>query len=149
LLRFDFAIPRNEFRHALIQMGYVVLVQFAALLIVGVHTFIWRYIGLRELGTFLRAAIWSAFPVLLLRLALPQQFQEWRVPFSIIIVDTILAFGAVLGIRVLRRELYENYEKSGTTHSSPTNKKRVLLIGAGRAGVITVREIQARSDMNI
>jgi FlaA1/EpsC-like NDP-sugar epimerase len=149
LLRFDFAVPHDEFRRALIQMGYVVLIQFAALLIVGVHTFIWRYIGLRELGTFLRAAIWSALPVLLLRLVLPLQFQEWRVPFSIIIVDTILAFGAVLGLRVLRRELYEHYEKSGTIHSSPTNKKRVLLIGAGRAGVITVREIQARSDMNI
>ena len=53
----------------------------------------------------------AAAALLLLRLALPDVPRpEWRVPLSIILMDTAFAFGGVLAIRVLRRALYERYE---------------------------------------
>ncbi|MGH9902697.1 MAG: polysaccharide biosynthesis protein, partial [Pyrinomonadaceae bacterium] len=151
LLRFDFVIPKQEVAGLIVQLPYVVMLQFAVLLAGGVYTFIWRYIGLSEVKAFLRAAALSALPLLLLRLWLPEDYQEMRVPLSVIVVDTILAFGGVLSLRVARRALYEKFEKKRKAMSSGNGgrKKPVLLIGAGRAGVMFAREIQNCGDLDL
>jgi len=40
LLRFEFALPEGELNNAIEQLPYVVLVQFAALALAGVYSFI-------------------------------------------------------------------------------------------------------------
>jgi FlaA1/EpsC-like NDP-sugar epimerase len=87
-----------------------VLIQFAALHFTGVYSLIWRFIGMAEIQAFIKAAVVSATALLLLRLGLPVSFQAWHVPSSIIAMDTVLAFGGVLALRVARRALYERYE---------------------------------------
>ncbi len=150
LLRFDFQIPRENFFQALRQFPYVVMIQFAALVFAGVYTFIWRYIGMAEIRTFVNASFWSILPVLLIRIGLPTMFHQWRVPLSIIVVDAILASGGVLGLRVLRRALYEQFEKQNrASRNGDSHKKPVLLIGAGRAGVLAAREIRGRGDADL
>src|SRR5207237_763822 len=64
LLRFDFDIPRDNFLQALRQFPYVVLIQFSGLIIAGVYSFIWRYVGMSEVKSFVNAAYWSFFPLL-------------------------------------------------------------------------------------
>jgi FlaA1/EpsC-like NDP-sugar epimerase len=150
LMRFDFVIPRNFYRLLLTQISYVVLVQFAALALAGVYTFIWRYIGLAEVKRFIYASFWSTTLILIVRLGLPDRFDVWKVPLSIVMADAVLAFGGVLGLRVLRRALYEKYEgrtQRGTVAS--LERKPVLLVGAGRAGVLAVKEILSRRDTDL
>ncbi|MGH9905024.1 MAG: polysaccharide biosynthesis protein [Pyrinomonadaceae bacterium] len=150
LLRFDFDIPDWNFAWAWRQLAYVVLIQFAALLLAGVYRFIWRYVSLAEIKAFAKAATWSLLPVLLLRLCLPLEYHRWRVPLSIILVDATLAFVGVLGLRVVRRAVYERYEKHNrVARAGNGRKKPVLLIGAGRAGVMAAREINGRGDTDI
>jgi FlaA1/EpsC-like NDP-sugar epimerase len=150
LLRFDFDVPPDYISRALLQMPLVVLVQFTALLMVGVYAFIWRYIGLTEVRVFLKAALWSAVPLVALRLLPADILQQWRAPLSVILFDTILAFGGVLALRVLRRDLYERSEKRrGSKIERKGERKSVLLIGAGRSGVMTVKEILGRGDAEI
>ncbi len=148
LLRFDFQIPASQMRAVWVQLPYVVLLQFVALAVSGVYSFIWRYIGLAEIWAFGRAAFWSALPVLVLRLGLPERFQDWRVPLSVIVIDTVLAFGGVLAIRVLRRVVFERYEKHQRSGTSG-RRKPVVLVGAGRAGVLAAKEIQGRGDIDL
>jgi FlaA1/EpsC-like NDP-sugar epimerase len=74
------------------------------------------------------------------------------VPLSVGIMDTMLAFGGALGLRVLRRSLFERYEKrkwQRLTSGSNNLKKPVLLIGAGQAGVLVAREIERRADVDL
>ncbi len=149
LLRFDFDIPDQERLHWLVQLPCVVLVQFAALHIFGIYRFIWRYVGMAEVNSFLRAACLALLPTLTFRLAAPQFFNQFRVPLSVIIMNTILAFGGVLALRVFRRILHETYEKHAKRSRVIKRKKPVLLIGAGRAGILSAKEIQSRGNMDL
>ncbi|HWP44355.1 MAG TPA: polysaccharide biosynthesis protein, partial [Blastocatellia bacterium] len=148
LLRFDFMIPERDLHRGLIQLPYVVLIQFLSLKYTRIYSFIWRYIGLTELRSFFKAALYSYLPLLALRLGLPDYFANWRVPLSVAIIDTVLAYGLVLGIRVLRRALYERYEKrQRAVARDGMQVKPILLVGAGRAGVMTAKEILGRGDI--
>lgn len=155
LLRFDFAIPEPELARMLVQLPLALLLQFAALALCGVYSFVWRYVGLREVPAFLKAAAGSAGVLLALRFGLPDELHLWRVPLSVICIDTVLAFGGALSIRVMRRVLYESYERERLDRTASRmlgtrrRRKPVLLVGAGRGGVLVVREIQARGDMDI
>lgn len=154
LLRFDFRIPPAYLEYAAVQLPLAVLLQMTALFLTGIHNFVWRYIGLREVGAFARAAAISALPMLLLRLGLPASAQSWRVPLSILILDTLFAFGGLLALRVMRRMVYERYSRAetgrdGNGRAGGGDDKPVLLVGAGKAGVLAVREIQGRGDMGI
>ncbi len=86
----------------------------------------------------------------MLRFALPASYGTWKVPISVAIMDTLLAFGGVLAIRVFRRVVFERYERG--LHASDGNghaAKRVLLVGAGRAGNLAAKEIQDRVDLGL
>jgi FlaA1/EpsC-like NDP-sugar epimerase len=117
LLRFDFAVPRSDWHRLSIQLPYVVLIQLVVISLAGVYTFVWRYIGLSEVRVFIGACLWSILPLVGLRVGLPERLFSWRVPFSVIVIDAILAFGGILFMRVLRRAVYERpLEAVGITH---------------------------------
>lgn len=147
LLRYDFQVPKEELDSALVQLPVVLVVQLAAIFLFGISNFIWRYVGMAEIKVFALAAACSSLPVLFLRLGLPERFQEFRVPLSIIVMDSMLAFGGLLGIRVLRRLVYEaDLARRTLGH----RKRRVLVVGAGDAGVMIAKEIRAgQTDLDL
>jgi FlaA1/EpsC-like NDP-sugar epimerase len=152
LLRFDFELPRGQAEDFLTQLPYVVLVQMVALSLAGVYTFIWRYVGMSEARAFANAALWSALPILGVRLVLPARMNDYRVPISICLIDTALAFGGALGLRVLRRAIYERaHTRRGSRERERAGHRRkpVLLIGAGHAGMLAAKEIRVRGDADL
>lgn len=151
-LRFEFAVPGYLVRPMLIQLPCVVVLQLLALKLAGVNSFVWRYVGISEVRPFV-VAILSVFLIMVgVRLGLPASVSaQWRVPLSVCVMDTTLAFMGVLGLRVLRRITYEVFEKRSRKKAvaSGVTRRRVLLIGAGRAGVLAAKEIFSRGDMNL
>ena len=149
LLRFDFAIPDDQLQRALVQAPVVLLLQFCLILLTGIYRFVWRYVGMAEIWVFARAGFFSTLPVLAIRLFAPERFELWRVPLSIILLDAVFAFGGLLAIRVLRRSMYERYEREWRHRSSGDKHEPVILVGAGRAGVAVMREISGRGDTGL
>jgi FlaA1/EpsC-like NDP-sugar epimerase len=150
LLRFEFDVPPEQIQASAIQLPFVVLLQFSLLFVTGVYAFIWRYIGMAEVGAFLKAAAGSFLVLTLARLVLPDAVQPLRVPLSIIGMDTVLGFGGVVSLRVLRRALYERYEmKARVAQKGKEEAKPVLLIGAGQAGVLVAKEIAAQGGAGL
>lgn len=147
-VRFDFSIPEKEIRPLFTQLPYVILLQFSALLLARVHKFIWRYVGLAEVKKFVAVALWSALPLVLLRALLPDSLSLLRVPYSIIFIDTCVGFGGALALRMIRRELCER-KRRRPTGAQNVRHKPILLIGAGRAGVLTAVEICGRGDVEL
>jgi FlaA1/EpsC-like NDP-sugar epimerase len=157
LLRFDFKIPPEELRNFATQMPLVVGLQFVALTIFGARSSIWRYTDLGHVRSFVYAALAGLLVIALLRLGLPKPHQAWRVPLSVNLIDVLLAFGGVYAMRVMRRGEYEYKQKrvqlkklnDGNGKGKSKSKRSVLLIGAGRAGSLAAKEIEARGDLDL
>ncbi len=150
LLRFDFNIPDNDLHRGLLQLPYVVLIQFLMLAVAGVYAFIWRYTGLAEVKAFVNAMLSSVVPIAIVRMWMPPTFQDLKVPLSVIFIDTILGFMGVLGLRVLKRVMYERQQKElGATSTASERKKAVLLVGAGEAGMLAAKEILRQGGMGL
>jgi len=147
LLRFDFSLASDEIQKLFFQLLFIVPFQFLVLRLCNVHKFIWRYVSLPEMNRILMALSIVVAPLLVFRFFLPNNLYLAKVPLSIIIVDFFLAAIGIVGIRLLRREIYENMRRARTI-ASALEKKSVLLIGAGRAGVMTLAEIKNRRDCN-
>ncbi len=139
-LRFEFRIPRVWFDRALVQAPVFVALQVIGLAVSGVYSYIWRYVGLAELKGFARGIGVAVVPVVVLRAL---RVSPLDAPTSVIIIDAFMALVGVIGLRVIRRLVYERYERSA---GQPRRRKAVLLLGAGRAGVLAAREILARGD---
>ena len=151
LLRFDFVSGRIDWHSVVLQLPLVVGLQVAGYAFWGVYSFIWRYVGLAEMRAFVGGTATAAIPLLVLRIGLPDEFAAWRMPVSVVIVDAVLALGGTLALRVIRRILFERFERQANERARATENGpvRVLLVGAGRAGLLAAREISGRGDLGL
>lgn len=136
---------------AITQLPFVVFVQFSTLFLVGAYSILWRYVSIEDIKVFFKAAIISSAILLIVRFALNfTQFDRWQVPVSVTLIDTALAFGGLLGLRIFRRFTYEFGEKRTFQGSKRRIKRKsALLIGAGRIGSLAVKDVVGRADAEL
>ncbi len=146
LLRFDFVLPDQHtlFRIAL-ELPLVVSIQLWTLRVGGAHKFVWRYFSLAETQVFLIIATGSLALLVLVRFAVASALGDWFPPVSLLVVDTIVGFGGLVGLRTVCRILSEN-EDSKRDDEPIMQKQRILLIGAGRVGMVVARELHYRAS---
>jgi len=144
LLRFEFMLGPAERQRLIWQLPVVVVLQLLSQRVWGIYKFIWRYIGLSELRAFMGAALTSLAMMLAFRFGSPHGTSDLLLPISVTIIDVGLAFTGTLGIRVFRRMLFEwgERDREERRRQVATGDVRVLLVGAGKAGVMAAREIQ-------
>lgn len=133
---------------ALRQLPFVVFIQFSALFVVGAYTLIWRYVSIKDIEVFIKAAAISGVILIAFRFLLTSEtFNHWQIPVSVILIDTVLAFGGLLGLRILRRFFYELSEKNRYAHGKRRLKRKpALIVGAGRMGATLAKEMIGRAD---
>lgn len=136
---------------ALTQLPFVILVQFSALFLVGAYSILWRYVSIEDLKVFVKAAGVSGAILIIFRfLLIFTDFNLWQVPISVILIDTVLAFGGLLGLRVLRRFIFELGEKNRLyAGRRRVKRKPTLIVGAGRMGATLVKEMGGRLDAEL
>jgi FlaA1/EpsC-like NDP-sugar epimerase len=144
LLRFDFMLGPAERQRLIWQLPVVVLLQLLSQRVWRIYRFIWRYIGLSEIRAFIGAALTCLVVMFAFRFGMPLEKPNLWVPISVTLIDIGLAFTGTLGIRVFRRMLFEwgERERVERRRQDATGDVRVLLVGAGKAGVMAAREIQ-------
>ncbi len=115
----------------------------------GIYDMMWRYVTLED-ASFLAVALAPVTLVLYgLRLGLPAR--SWQavmflVPLSIITLEYLLALGAGLGLRSLRRMLYMLHHHY---QPLPEGARRVLILGAGLLGLTTAQDIRQYPHMSL
>ncbi len=148
LIRFDWVPSSEAVTLLVVQAPYVVGLELLTQYFARTHRLIWRFIALRDMFRLAYGVGLSTSVLLALRLLVPHHvFLYARIPFGIIAINAVLAFAALAGARVLRRLAYERTERLG--RAIVTRPKRVVLIGAGRAGQLTAREIAERPDLGL
>jgi len=155
-LRFDGRPPEVMSIRVLIQWPYVVALQYLFLVSFGVHRYQWRFVGLRETTRILFAIGSSAVVFLIVRFTtgvldaqIPLLANVW-LPIGIILIDFAGAFVAIAGVRAVRRLVAERIDErrrgAGLTRG---NRTKVLLIGAGQAGLMVAKELSLRPDLGL
>ncbi len=121
------------------------LVKFPIYYIFGLYSRYWRYASVQEMSSILGATIISSIvlSVLVLGLFLPLGWLE-GFPRSVLIIDWLLSLLFIGGIRFSVRFLGEFGTLKGIAvqASQGGEPRRVLIVGAGDAGAMIVREMR-------
>ncbi len=147
LFRTEFA-PEPFLDVILITWPYVILLQYACLAGFGVPKMSWRYVSMRDAARMLYAGGLSTAVLVALRLALPELgIRLVVIPLGVLAMNLALAFLGLVGMRALRR--LQGEAQARRQRATGTERDRVLLIGAGEAGVLVAREIANRPDLGL
>ena len=129
-------------------IALALLIKIPLYYVFGLYRRLWGYASTRELRLILFAVtsasvLVSVGMVILFSLKVFTGF-----PRSVLIIDWLLSLILIGGVRFLIRLVSDNIStasKSGLNQQA----KRTLIIGAGDAGALVVRELQKNSDLNL
>ncbi len=150
LFRFEFSISPDWMRVLLTTWPIVIAVQYGALQLFGVPRVSWRYISISDVGGVLLGLFTSGALLSVFRMIGPQLIDNISVvliPLGVLAMNFVLALLGLIGIRALRRLHGEALDRSRQESGGALD--RVLLIGAGQAGVLVAREIARRPDLGL
>jgi len=147
VLRFDGVPPADFQKQFWVVLPYLILLYLGLNLALGVYAFVWRFTSLREAIVLGLSVGSSGLLALLARILVLNERPAVCIPFGVLIATPILCYIGFLGARTLRRLQY-NYiikKRHPSTVGSP-GSRRVLLVGAGNAGIQLVQELRARAE---
>jgi FlaA1/EpsC-like NDP-sugar epimerase len=150
LFRFEFSLPAGYLRVLLATWPYVVLLHYLGLTFFGVPRMSWRYVGMGDMGRVLAAVVSTTAVLLTVRLLAPFVHSGIEIvvlPIGVLGTNLVLSFVGLVGIRAVRRVYGEAQDRR--RQSTGDERHRVLLIGAGQAGVMVARELQHRPDLGL
>jgi FlaA1/EpsC-like NDP-sugar epimerase len=136
-LSFDKATPRY-YQHLLSWQVFavVVAIKLGVFVLFGFYNRWWRYVSTRDMWGAARGVTVAAALTYLVLYAFPPASYS-RLPHRIIALDYLLLLAFVAGTRLLARSLIER-PLSGIV----ARGREVLVVGAGDAGQLIVRELQ-------
>jgi len=133
LLRFDFSIPPDELQLFKECLLVVLIVKPLVFIATGFYQSIWRYASLQDAVEIFKGVLFSSIlavaSVLFIRQFTP-------IPRSIFLIDAILLFSFLAASRLIWRLYRECYQPA-----SSCNGPRALIVGAGEAGSMLLKEI--------
>lgn len=150
-LRFEEEI--SEF-HRLQRAAFIVLLpaaRVAANHFFGIYNLMWRYLNLVDATIVVTSLTAVSGVVLFLRLVLPSRISAvhvFQLPLGVIAIECLLVVSASLGLRALRKLLYEMNH-----HYQPfpaeDRRRRVLILGAGLTGLGIASEMARHSHLHL
>lgn len=151
-VRFDTLIITPYLERVWFAVPLLVAVRLPLLYVFGLYRRVWRYASINELVSVVTAVLVSSAVVSLLifGLAFPLGIVEWF-PRSLIIIDFLLSIalsgGVRFGLRLLSGARIPG--KADELKRPSETQKRVLIMGAGDAGAIIVRELRDNPGLGI
>lgn len=150
LIRFEGVPAWSSCKQFLLWLPYLVAARLLTNWKFGIYRFIWRYVSLSDAVAIGRALSLVTGLLLALRVFYPGRviLAQWaRLPLSVIALEFLLSLTLALGARALRRTLYEKGQKVAL--APVRNRKRTILYGAGRAGILLMKELKNHNDVEL
>jgi FlaA1/EpsC-like NDP-sugar epimerase len=140
---FYFYFPSAPF-----MVGVSLLLKPMVYYLFGLYRRIWAYASTQELKLIFAGVTTASLVISLVMLALWQIGAFPRFSRSFLAIDWLLSLAFVGGIRFIYRLLAENRSAAGRPHRFK-QAKQVLIIGAGDAGALVVRELQKNPQVDM
>ncbi|MEI7999225.1 MAG: nucleoside-diphosphate sugar epimerase/dehydratase [Candidatus Omnitrophota bacterium] len=140
-LRFDFNLDNSYWPLIAKTLPFLIFTKAIIFWGFGIYSGLWRYASVSDIWRILKVHILSmlCFIFIVYLTHLSDGF-----PRSIFMLDCILSFCFVAGIRFISRLFRERYRPISTG-----NRSRVIIVGAGEAGVMVLREARRNKRTNI
>jgi FlaA1/EpsC-like NDP-sugar epimerase len=136
-LRFDGDLPRPYQRLFDRTLFVVVVVELVVFVAFGFYNRWWRYVSTRDMWALARGVTVASL-VVLPAVYFWNPVPGFRVPVGVMVVDWIILLGLVTGSRLLARTIVERPAPG----SIVSHGKEVVVVGAGDAGQLVIRELQ-------
>jgi FlaA1/EpsC-like NDP-sugar epimerase len=149
-IRFEGVPVQPYLQQLLLFFPYVALARLLCFHFFSIYSIIWRYISIMDVMSMFKACFPVTALLFLGRVLLPDRFHLFRLPLSVIALEFFLVLGGTLGVRIVRRLLVESSERESLeVKGGGLKRKRALLIGAGAAGIMVLKELRQRPDLAI
>jgi FlaA1/EpsC-like NDP-sugar epimerase len=148
LIRFEGIPDPISLKRLLILLPYIALARLLSFYIFSIYSIVWRYISINDAISIFKACLPVTGILFLGRIFLPDKLAQLKIPLSVIALEFLLVLLGTLGVRMTRRVLSEFSEKGKYENNGVSlKKKKTLLIGAGDAGNMVVKELKHRTDL--
>ncbi len=134
-LRFDGNIPEHAASLFLTMLPLLVALRSLAFIPFRLYQGLWKYTGLWDLKNIVGAIVLSSSAFFIL---VRYGFGQIDYPVSVMLIDSLLVIVLLTGVRLTRR-IFRAIRLPGTG-------KRVLIVGAGDAGEMIVRDMLRREE---
>lgn len=139
LLRFDLALSPERWTLFLQTLPLLVLLRMGAFARFHLYQGMWRYVSMADILAILKAVTLSS----LVFLAGVLVFVGHGFPRSVFLLDWVLCLALVGGVRLALRAIRESNSRYHLSSSG-----RALIVGAGDAGEMLLREIERSLTLN-
>jgi FlaA1/EpsC-like NDP-sugar epimerase len=133
-LRLDYRADASTWQEIFKTLPVIILVKMSFLVYYRLFSGLWRYAGIDDIWRIAKANFLSTLCIIPL-IAFFYGFEGF--PRSIFAIDCILSFGFMSGIRFATRFLRERFRPVAAV-----KQKRIVIMGAGEAGVMVLRELR-------
>ena len=140
-LRLDFRIDSSSWQVIFKTLPILVCIKMVILGYFGLYSGLWRYASVYDIWRIAKAHVLATL-CFIPSIAFIQGFVGF--PRSIFVLDCILSFCLVAGIRFVTRLLREKFRPV-----IGSKRKKTIIVGAGEAGVMVLRESRVNPKANI
>jgi len=140
LIRYEGVMSDLNMKLFINSLPWIIMIKFGVFSYIGLYESMWRYIGIRDVINILKATLLSSLFIIAVIL-MYYRFKDYS--RSVFIIDWLLTLILIGGVRFSMRSLkeyFEDYRKDG---------KRVMIVGAGDAGELILREIRNNPSIDL
>ncbi|MFS4455766.1 polysaccharide biosynthesis protein [Maribacter sp. 2304DJ31-5] len=143
LIRFNLTLS-FEVNELFIQLPLVIVIALISFVIIGSYKGVVRHTGVRDVYNIFNAICLSSILLIFLIIG-NRHFQvmdDFTIPLSIIIINSLISFVALTASRYIFKSIYQHIT------GGIRNTKNVLIYGAGESGILTYNTITNHSKSN-
>jgi FlaA1/EpsC-like NDP-sugar epimerase len=115
----------------------------------GLYRRMWLYASIKELKLIATAVTSASVLVSLALVSLFTMGAFTGFPRSVMIIDWLLSILMVGGLRFAIRVAAENQSAAAAGHNHSTHTQHAVIVGAGDAGALVIRELQKNPQINV
>jgi FlaA1/EpsC-like NDP-sugar epimerase len=141
LLRFDFRLSEGYIRTVLKTIPALLIIKLLIFNYYHLFTGLWRYVNIDDIWRIVKASFLSTIAFIVFVMIVHNTVGY---PRSIFLLDWILCTGLIGGVRFATRLFREKFRPARNG-----KKQRALIVGAGAAGVMVLRETRSNKNVGV